>query len=222
MNSLKAIVRSNRLFFILTLLISFVALLFNDILYIPLSAAHPAWLNVFFINYSFMGDGLFAISLAVFYFLYLKKKETGMILFFSFLTCEGLVQLIKNLFSRGASRIFFEKGQYLFFTDESELVNLHSFPSGHTALAFAIATVLMLVIKNKHWQLPVLLAAFLLGISRMYLAQNSIAEVIVGIFIGAVSGLLVFCMVKNAGTLRRLFSRWSIFGNIQQHSTFTS
>jgi len=72
-----------------------------------------------------------------------------------------------------------------------------SFPSGHTAAAFAMATLLSLLkpprplaryssVTRQH---ILLLLAFLIGYSRIYLAQHFFEDVITGSFLG------VFCVV---------------------------
>lgn len=207
MNFLKTALYTNQLFFLPLFLLGITGLFLGDILYIPLHADNPFWLNVFFINYSFMGDGLFAMGLVIFCFFFLREKRTSLLFLFAFLFSEGLVQLIKNFFSNGRLDLFFEKGQYLYFTDEADLINFNSFPSGHTAVAFAIATVVILRMKNKKWIMPVFGAAFLLGISRMYLAQHSMPELVAGAFIGSTAALFVFCLAENARTIKYWFKK---------------
>jgi membrane-associated phospholipid phosphatase len=175
--------------------------------FISLNSYHPFWLNVFFINYTFIGDGIFAICLIALYFFYFKRKKKAIALLYSFLLSGLAVQVIKNLVNSPRPKLYFEEGQYMFFMDGISLSNYSSFPSGHTATAFAIATVLILFVKNKNWQLPILLAAALVGYSRIYLAQHFLIDVIIGAIIGSVSGMIAFYLATNLKRIRISFRK---------------
>ncbi len=144
-----------------------------------------------------MGDGIFAICLIAFLFFYKKKKQQALALLYSFLISGLLAQLIKNLISSPRPKLFFEAGQYLHFIDGVTHASNTSFPSGHTATAFALATVLAMMVKNKKWQLPLLFTAILIGYSRIYLAQHFLIDIIIGAFIGTSSAVLSFYLVTK-------------------------
>jgi membrane-associated phospholipid phosphatase len=173
------------------LLISFLLVLFfgKTFASFSLNANHPFWLNVFFINYTFMGNGLFVIGLVFILLFFFNKNKLGMAVLYSFLLSGFLVQLLKNINNLLHPTIYFEAGQYLFLTGKNEIAYQNGFLSGHTAIAFALATVLILVIKNSKWQLPLLVAAILLGYSRIYLAQYYLPEIMVGAVVGTFSGI---------------------------------
>jgi membrane-associated phospholipid phosphatase len=175
--------------------------------FISLNAYHPFLLNVFFINYTFMGDGIFALCLIAAIFFYYKKKQQGFALLYSFLISGFAVQLIKNLIDAPRPRIFFEAGQYLHFIDGVSLANTSSFPSGHTATAFAIATVMVMMMKDKTLQLFILIAATLVGYSRIYLAQHFLLDVMAGAFIGSLSGILAVYLAQNMIRIKRSFKK---------------
>jgi membrane-associated phospholipid phosphatase len=175
--------------------------------FLSLNSYHPFAFNVFFINYTFMGDGIFTICLILFCF-YRKQHRHATALLASFLLSGIIVQLIKNLVYSPRPRAFFEEGQYLFFIEGVSRTGYSSFPSGHTATAFAIATVFILLLKNKKWQLPVLLAAVLVGYSRIYLAQHFLIDVVIGSLIGSLSGIAAFYLAINAKKLIHTFRRF--------------
>ncbi|GAB2837275.1 phosphatase PAP2 family protein [Ferruginibacter profundus] len=171
--------------------------------FISLNAYHPFVLNVFFINYTFIGDGIFALCLIAAILFYYKRKQQGLALLYSFLISGLIVQVIKNLVDAPRPRLFFEAGQYLNFIDGVSLANNSSFPSGHTATAFAIATVMILMMKDKSWQLLILIASILVGYSRIYLAQHFLLDVMIGAVIGSTSAILAVYLAKNIRGIKR-------------------
>lgn len=216
MNKPTHLLHNNRLYFagllLLVIVGSFLLIaLGKSAAFISLNSYHPFWLNVFFINYTFIGDGIFALCIIAAWFFYFRKKQQALALLYAFLLSGLVVQLIKNLVDSPRPKLFFEQGQYMFFLDGVSLSNNSSFPSGHTATAFAIATVLILFMKNKNWQLPVLLAAALAGYSRIYLAQHFLIDVMIGAFIGSLSGIIAFYLATNLKRIRISFRKMHRF-----------
>jgi membrane-associated phospholipid phosphatase len=208
MQKISAALNHNKIYFGGLLTILFAGILFliingKEATFISLNNYHPFYLNVFFINYTFMGDGIFVVCLIALMFFYFKRKQCGFALLYSFLISGLAAQLIKNLVNSPRPKLYFEAGTYLNFIDGVTLSGSSSFPSGHTATAFAIATVLVLMMKNKNWQLPVLMAAALVGYSRIYLAQHFLLDVIVGALLGSLSGILAFYLAQNRVSIKR-------------------
>jgi undecaprenyl-diphosphatase len=63
----------------------------------------------------------------------------------------------------------------------------HSFPSGHTSIAFATATSLTLLSKKWYIGVPVFAWASAVGYSRLYLGQHYPSDVAAGALVGAAS-----------------------------------
>jgi membrane-associated phospholipid phosphatase len=214
MQSIKSIIcnKENRFFYVGMLLFLIASIIFlivcgKSVAFLSLNAYHPFWLNVFFINYTFIGDGIFALCLIGVMYFYFKKKNLSIALIYSFLISGLTVQVIKNSINAPRPKLFFESGQYLFFLDGITRTGNSSFPSGHTATAFAIATVLVIMMKNKKWQLPILFAAILVGYSRIYLAQHFLLDVVIGAFIGSLSGIMAVYLLQNDKQLKKGFKR---------------
>lgn len=208
MQKISVALNNHKIYFGGLLVILFAAMLFlmlngKEAAFISLNSYHPFYLNVFFINYTFMGDGIFAVCLIALMFFYFKRKQAGFALLYAFLISGLAAQLLKNLFNSPRPKLYFEPGTYLNFIDGVTLSGSSSFPSGHTATAFAIATVLVLMMKNKNGQLLILMAAALVGYSRIYLAQHFLLDVIAGALLGTVSGILAFYLAQNRISIRR-------------------
>ncbi len=75
-----------------------------------------------------------------------------------------------------------------------------SFPSGHTATAFATATVIALLHPRLRW--PALGLAALVGLSRVYLGVHFLFDVLAGAALGVAVG---WTAVWGARRLRRRF-----------------
>lgn len=76
-----------------------------------------------------------------------------------------------------------------------ELKRVHSFPSGHTTTAFAMALIMAHIINRKFWSVLLPLMALLAGYSRIYLAQHFPTDILAGMCVGifsAIISLLIF------------------------------
>lgn len=158
---------------------------------------HSFLMNVFFINYTFLGDGVFALCLIILLHFWFNKKHMAKLTLLSFLLCGFIVQLIKNSTRLPGIKLYFEPGRYYNFIDDISIINTNSFPSGHTATAFALAAVFVLTLRNKKLHLPVLGAAVLVAYSRIYLTQQSLTDVIAGAFIGTLSTVVCYYLVNK-------------------------
>jgi len=67
----------------------------------------------------------------------------------------------------------------------------HSFPSGHTSMAFSLATSLSLRYTNTSTVVPLYLWAGFVGYSRIYLGLHYPSDVLVGAMVGTTIALLV-------------------------------
>ena len=161
---------------------------------------HSGWLDVLMEYYTNVGNGLFAIGIALICFFLLQKKPFGLTIFYSFLSSGMMVQIVKHLKDSNRPQLVLGSSAPQYFIKGIEFAHNNSFPSGHTATAFAMATVCVTMMAKK-WQLPILLAAVLVSFSRIYLGQHFLLDVLVGALIGIVCGLgCVYFASKYAAT----------------------
>lgn len=158
--------------------------------FLILNANHHSWLDRFFALYTHAGDGLFAVLVCFVLFLFLKTQRLSIVLLSSFIASGLLAQLFKRIIDTPRPIGYFTLEQYNKYIDGVHNAALHSFPSGHTTTAFAIATVLACYTNKKALQLTYLLLAVLVGYSRIYLGQHFLTDVLGGAILGTLISLL--------------------------------
>ncbi len=79
-----------------------------------------------------------------------------------------------------------------------------SFPSGHTAAAFAVAAAILCV--NKTWGMIALMSAALMGFTRLYFFVHFPSDVLAGAIVGSLCGYLAY----------RIYSRYDALKNQAQ------
>lgn len=74
-----------------------------------------------------------------------------------------------------------------------------SFPSGHTMSAFALFGALALMLHERHrrWGMAFALIAISVGISRVFLVQHYLADVLAGATLGLLVGTLVWQIART-------------------------
>jgi membrane-associated phospholipid phosphatase len=158
---------------------------------------HHFWRDVFLINYTFMGDGVFVLGLFILLRFQWKKKEVSNLLLFSFLTTGIMIQLLKNYFLSDDFIIFFEPGK-INFTDSEQSYSHFFNPSMHAALAFMAASCIALRFRlSVISQLSFLFTSVGIACSRVYLAQHSVMELWTGALTGTLSAVLVYWVGYN-------------------------
>lgn len=154
-----------------------------------------------------LGDhGYFWIALTILFLLLKKTRKVG-----GLMTCSLLLNtlvnnvLLKNLVARtrpyevvdGLHRIIEAQSDY-------------SFPSGHTGSAFAVAVVVFLMCPRKIG-VPVLVFAFVIAFSRLYVGVHFPTDVLCGILIGIFSGWAAWYILKRIRS-RKLEAGDSAYG----------
>ncbi len=79
----------------------------------------------------------------------------------------------------------------LHYIDGLERHSNHSFPSGHTTAAFTYFTLLALAFNKRYIQVLAPLVAAFVGLSRVYLGQHYLHDIVVGAVLGIVIATIV-------------------------------
>jgi len=151
---------------------------------------HPIF-DQFFKYYTNFGDGL--VWLPVFLFSYFYAKNRVPLVITNFALSSLFAVILKKLVYAQALRpsVLIQQGYHLHLVEGVKIHTSNSFPSGHTITAFAIGfTMILLVKKNNYIKYLFLIMAFLVGYSRVYLAQHYPIDVICGACIGIFSTYL--------------------------------
>lgn len=146
-----------------------------------------------------VGDGLMAVAICVLWLLQ-KKWSRAIVLFAAFAVSGILAQLVKHSVEAPRPYVFFENnGQQIDAVEGVKLLsNFKSFPSGHTATSFALATSLVLLMPwwQKRWWLA-FVAAVGIGYSRVYLGQHFLQDVLAGSVLGVLSAAAVYLLLRK-------------------------
>lgn len=169
----------------------------NEILYV--NTLHTTFFNYFFLTVTKFaeGPGIVFVLLISLYSAYGK----GLLMLINILATTGVVQFLKHVVFHNQVRPaeFFKDTHELIFIQGLEMAHFNSFPSGHTATAFAMFFTLSLFAKNKYWGLLFFTLALLVGISRVYLMQHFFRDVYAGSIIGVCVPALLWLTFAQSG-----------------------
>lgn len=127
-----------------------------------------------------LGMWYFAVILAALFCVFYNYKGLYPFLLtsLSILSARELSRLFKLIFSRPRPIAVLENVHVLgmkYYT--------YSFPSGHTTVAFAFATIL--AVKLPKIRIPVIIIAALIGLSRIYVGAHYPSDVLAGAVLGS-------------------------------------
>ena len=158
-----------------------------------------SWLNGPVVLFSTLGNaGLLFVVATLVLLAFKRTRRLGLH------TAVGLIvdvlavnATIKPLVSRARPWVVMEGFQTLTRSSDP-----NSFPSGHTCAAFAFAAAIWVATPDKKIRAAALIVAVLMGLSRLYVGVHFPSDVLAGVVIGSLCGLL-------GGLLARwLLTRW--------------
>lgn len=156
-----------------------------------LNQRHNPFGDVFFSYVTLLGDWHIFVVAGIILLLY--RLYYAILLTLTGFIHYLIVQFLKIIvFNASRPSLKFEESLSTFnLVDGVELHKFYSMPSGHSASAFALATILILLTKNKLLQVTYMLLAILVAISRVYLFQHFMVDTLVGATVGLfVSGTI--------------------------------
>jgi membrane-associated phospholipid phosphatase len=152
---------------------------------------HCTVLDYFFILFTNLGDGLFAIAIIIF-MLARRQYTWSLQLTISFLITGTVVQIFKQIVHNPRPQIYF-RPHLIHFINGVTHTGYGSFPSGHAATIFALTTLLSIYFPARNPMIFFLVIAVMTGFSRIYLSQHFPVDVLAGSAIGVLISTIT-CM----------------------------
>jgi undecaprenyl-diphosphatase len=101
----------------------------------------------------------------------------------------GIAQVLKHVVER-------DRPSQLTWAVSQEAWRYSSFPSGHTTTAFAVATMLFLLMRGSRWRWLVFVWAALVGVSRVYRGVHWPTDVLAGACAGVFASCFVYLLLE--------------------------
>ena len=143
--------------------------------------------DLFFRMATWGGNGVVFAALLIFFLFY--RYYFSLLTLLVIILQTLVVQALKLVVFPGMERpaLFFSKVPGIHYVEGVKMNMLHSFPSGHAATAFSVATLLFLACKNRKLSFAWYGSAIVIAFSRVYLLQHFFID----IFSGAAIGIIV-------------------------------
>ena len=145
---------------------------------------------------SYLAYILIIVFLALVFFSQYQRREKLQILFVAgasaIIARFGAVELIRLFYQRPRPFSALDNVQQLLISNE------WSFPSGHSAFFFALATAIYL--HNKKWGIGFFVATILITVSRVIAGIHYPSDIIGGAAIGIVVAYAVFYLARRFST----------------------
>ena len=207
MKNMSAIVNRNSVYLIFclgfALLLMFYCIVFSKSEgFLFINQFHSRPLDLFFILFTNLGNGFFAIGLTA---IMLIRKKIGWSIqtALSFLASGLVAQLFKHIIHSPRPVMFFgPHGIHWIFGITR--TGYASFPSGHTATIFAITTLLSLYFPGRKKGVLFFLIAALTGFSRIYLAEHFPVDVLGGLLTGVLISIGVYAIFPHTKFEKKL------------------
>lgn len=154
---------------------------------ILISEHYNSDLGFFFRYYTYFGEEWLLVPVGLILIVLIQKWDFVIRLTATFLLNTLITVPIKFLiFETERPKLALQKFQ-LVFTEGVEVHQYNSFPSGHSSAAFAMALAVAFWFNDKAISIVVILMAICVGLSRIYLQQHFVEDVMGGSVIGLIA-----------------------------------
>jgi len=184
------VLKQIRLFFILYLILLCACLIIKafftkDTIYFAVNGVHSSFLDLIAPYVTDIGNGWTTVALAAIMMLF--NYRTAFLLATTYAITSLSAQVVKFIVDAPRPLLYFEgRTNRMYFVKGVEILKYNSFPSGHTVTAFSTAIVICYLVKNKSWEILLLLVAVCVGYSRMYLSEHFFEDVTAGSALGVI------------------------------------
>ena len=180
-----------------------------------LNRVHDTFHSVDWLNYAMKylsllaKGGAISIACCVLLLVFKRTRHVGLAVAFAIVVDVLVVNIIlKNAVGRARPWTHDELSwtQSFYAQYGISLSTDYCFPSGHTAVTFCVAAVLVIYYKAK--AVPAVVLALLIGLSRIYLCEHYVTDVIAGVLIGTACGVAGYFLCRTAmGAALRLYKK---------------
>lgn len=161
-----------------------------------INSHHSHFLDNFMRSATYFGDGI--IFVFVIFALLFLRYGYSLAAVAVWIANGILVSLFKRILFPGFLRPHeYLDGRLLHFVPGVEVHGLYSFPSGHTATAFAAALLIAYASRNRLVGVFTLMLALLVGYSRIYLLQHFLMDVAGGAIVGCFSTYVIWQLMES-------------------------
>jgi undecaprenyl-diphosphatase len=137
----------------------------------------------------FFAEHLLWIAVGILIILFLIKKTR-----FTAICAASSIILGRLMITEIIKRLYSSPRPYLVLDNVNKLINenhdYQSFPSGHAAIFFALATAIYFF--HKKWGIGCFVIAILVAISRIFIGVHWPTDVLAGALIGVISSIIIF------------------------------
>jgi membrane-associated phospholipid phosphatase len=182
------------------LLLILVLLHSKVVVHVTMNSFHTPFLDILMKYWTWLGDGILLVILIP--VLLLISFRYSLTVLTAFILSGLGVQFFKRVFFSDFPRPvkYFEiiRSNYeLYLVPGVEMNAWYSFPSGHTATAFALFFALALLTRSKIGQAGLLILAIGVGYSRVYLSLHFLMDVVAGSLLGMVMGWIAWRLFRD-------------------------
>jgi membrane-associated phospholipid phosphatase len=162
-----------------------------------INSDHHPIADQFFKYFTHYGDGVMWVPLGLYCFFYRRKYFIAVVagVIISTLIAQVLKRVVYPDELRPIS--YLSETFPVHIIDGIAMRKAHSFPSGHTTTAFAMALIMAYIINRRFWSVLLPSLALLAGYSRVYLAQHFPTDIFAGMCIGIVSAILSLLVYRE-------------------------
>ena len=203
-STVKKITRKNAAFLVPYIIACLIAVYFLSAfskiqLHILINRYHNNFFDFFFKYMTDLGTGLFAVTIGI-AMLFISFRK-GVFLFAGIIVSGIVVHFLKLVVFPGLMRpVKLMEGIYaLHLAEGVKMLRYHSFPSGHSATAFALFFSLALISERNIVKFVFFLLALCVACSRVYLSEHFVIDILFGSIIGVITAIALYKPVYLSG-----------------------
>ena len=149
--------------------------------------------NTFYKYFTHVGDGIFAVCIAVIVMFFNFKR--GQYVLLAYILAGVSSSLIKYFFNYVRPFhyfVYYRKHYELNLVDGVEMLGERSFPSGHSTAAFVVFSALAFSTENKLAKVIFFVIAINAAFSRMYISQHWLVDIVTGSLVGITYAIILY------------------------------